>query len=305
MPEFPDLELYLHALRSRVEGHPCHQVFLKDPFILRSVHPPLRSLEGKVLLGLRRLGKRLVCEFESELYLVIHLMIAGRFRWSRAQGKPPAGCMIAWKFESGWLGLSEAGSKRRARVHLLQGETELSAHDPGGLELETLRLDGFATRLRNHRHTLKRILTDPKIFAGIGNAYSDEILLAARLSPLRLSTQLEDDEVRALYEACRSVLQHWKEKLIAEWGDDFPTRVTAFHPDMAAHGKYLQPCPQCQSPIQRIRYADNETNYCARCQTQGRLLADRSLSKLLKEDWPRTLEELEDTFPPRPSGQRL
>lgn len=292
MPEYPDLELYLHALEPRLLGHPLQEVVQKDPFIVRTVEPPLKQLLGKQVVGLSRLGKRVVVHWEEELYLVVHLMIAGRFRWVDAPKKMPGGILMGWRFDSGWLGLTEAGSKRRAKVHLVQGRADLQSHDPGGLEIFQIRAEQFCHQLRQRRHTLKRALSDPTIFAGIGNAYSDEILLHARLSPVRLSTQLKDHEVERLFQSCRQVLSHWKDKHIQHWGDSFPTTVTAFHPDMAAHGKYLQPCPQCGHPIQRIRYASNETNYCACCQTEGRLLADRSLSRLLKQDWPRTLEEL-------------
>lgn len=292
MPEYPDIELYLSALRRRVQGKRLLTIDQKDPFVLRTVEPPLSSLPGLRLESLERLGKRIVLGFEQDLWLIVHLMIAGRFRW--AEQKVPAGCLLAWHFESGWLGLTEAGSKRRAKIHLVQGREALLHHDPGGLDLFSCGLDGFTQQLRSRRHTLKRSLTDPTLFSGIGNAYSDEILLRARLSPVRLSTQLSDAEVEQLYLATLEILAQWRDRLQAQWGDKFPTTVTAFHTDMAAHGKYLQPCPQCSQLIQRIRYADNETNYCAQCQTGGRLLADRSLSRLLKQDWPRTLEELEE-----------
>jgi formamidopyrimidine-DNA glycosylase len=292
MPEYPDLELYLESLRKRVLGKTLLQSVLKDPFVLRSVEPPLSRLEGKTCVGLSRMGKRLVLSFEGDLHLVIHLMIAGRLQWK--QGKHPANHLLSWQFSDGWLALTEAGSKRRAKVLLVQDEQALRMHDPGGIEVHSVDLKTFSEQLRLRRHTLKRALTDPTLFAAIGNAYSDEILLAARLSPVRLTTSLHDSEVEQLYVVIRDLLTDWKQRLISEWGADWPTKVTAFHPAMAAHGKYLQPCPQCQSPIQRIRYADNETNYCAECQTGGRLLADRSLSRLLKQDWPRSLDELEE-----------
>lgn len=292
MPEYPDIELYLSALRVRVQGSRLLSIFQKDPFVLRTVEPPLSILQGLRLQSLERMGKRIVLGFEQDLWLIVHLMIAGRFRWG--EQKAPAGCLVVWQFDSGWLGLTEAGSKRRAKIHLVQGREALLQHDPGGLDLFSCGLEGFSQQLRSRRHTLKRSLTDPTLFSGIGNAYSDEILLRARLSPVRLSTQLSDAEVEQLYLAILEILAQWRERLQSQWGDKFPTTVTAFHADMAAHGKYLQPCPQCSQPIQRIRYADNETNYCAQCQTGGRLLADRSLSKLLKQDWPRTLEELEE-----------
>ncbi len=260
--------------------------------MLRTVEPPLQSLIGLEVLSLRRLGKRIVVRFEQDLFLIIHLMIAGRFRWN--ESKMPGGCLICWKFESGWLGLSEAGTKRRAKIHLVRGEAAVAEHDPGGLEVMEASLDEFRAVLGARRHTLKRALTDPTMFSGIGNAYSDEILLRAHLSPVRMTTQLSEEESGRLFDTIRSLLAGWRDALQKEWGARFPTTVTAFHADMAAHGKYLQPCPQCGHPIQRIRYAENETNYCAVCQTGGKLLADRSLSRLLKSDWPRTLEEMEE-----------
>ena len=292
MPEFPDLELYLAALRARVLGQKLDKVVVKDPFVLRTVEPSPRELEGRVCQGLSRIGKRLVLAFEGDLFLVLHLMVAGRLAWNAK--KHPVQHLLSWHFSAGWLSLTEAGTKRRAKVHILQGPAALQAQDPGGLEVHRVDLPTFAERLRLRRHTLKRALTDPGLFAGIGNAYSDEILLAARLSPVRMTTALEEGEVARLYQTCRELLDRWRDKLLAEWGESWPSKVTAFHPDMGAHGKYLQDCPQCQHPIQRIRYAENETNYCAHCQTDGRLLADRSLSRLLKQDWPRSLEEMED-----------
>ncbi len=273
-------------------GRKLLEIQRKDPFVLRTVEPPLQSLIGLQALALRRLGKRIVVGFEQDLFFIIHLMIAGRFRWN--ESKMPGGCLICWKFESGWLGLSEAGTKRRAKVHLVRGEAAVAEHDPGGLEVMEASLDEFRAVLGARRHTLKRALTDPTMFSGIGNAYSDEILLRAHLSPVRLTTQLSEEESGRLFDTIRSLLAAWRDALQKEWGTQFPTTVTAFHADMAAHGKYLQPCPQCGNPIQRIRYAENETNYCAVCQTGGKLLADRSLSRLLKSDWPRTLEEMEE-----------
>lgn len=293
MPEFPDIELYLHALQARIVGQILRKLQVRDAFVLRSVQPAPSQMEGRRLESLSRLGKRLVMHFEGGYFALVHLMIAGRFRWGP---KAPGGCLVLWQFDSGWLGLSEAGSKRRARLHLGMKLEDLQAHDPGGLELLQCSAQEFGQRLQLRRHTLKRALTDPTLFSGIGNAYSDEILLRARLSPVRLTTQLDEAEILRLYQASRSTLEEWRLRLIEEWGDKFPTTVTAFHPQMAAHGKYLQPCPQCGSLIQRIRYAENETNYCAQCQTGGRLLADRSLSRLLKGDWPKTLEELEERF---------
>lgn len=279
-------------MRTRLLGQKLLEIQRKDPFVLRTVEPPLQALLGLEVLELRRLGKRIVVAFEKDYFLIIHLMIAGRFRWN--ESKMPGGCLICWKFESGWLGLSEAGTKRRAKIHLVAGEAAVAEHDPGGLEVMEASLAEFRQMLGSRRHTLKRALTDPTMFSGIGNAYSDEILLRARLSPVRMTTQLSEEESQRLFETIRSLLAAWRDALKAEWGQKFPTTVTAFHADMAAHGKYLQPCPQCGQPIQRIRYAENETNYCAVCQTGGKLLADRSLSRLLKSDWPRTLEEMEE-----------
>lgn len=278
-------------------GRKLLEIQRKDPFVLRTVEPPLKDLVGLEVRELRRLGKRIVIGFEKDYFLIIHLMIAGRFRWN--ESKMPGGCLICWKFESGWLGLSEAGTKRRAKIHLVVGEAAVAEHDPGGLEVMQASLEEFQEMLSSRRHTLKRALTDPTMFSGIGNAYSDEILLRARLSPVRLTTQLSPEESSRLFHTIRELLASWRDALQAEWGPKFPTSVTAFHADMAAHGKYLQPCPQCGSPIQRIRYAENETNYCAVCQTGGKLLADRSLSRLLKSDWPRTLEEMEEKRRPQ------
>ena len=279
-------------MRPRLTGRKLLEIQRKDPFVLRTVEPPLKDLVGLEVRELRRLGKRIIIAFEQELFLIIHLMIAGRFRWN--ESKMPGGCLMCWKFESGWLGLSEAGTKRRAKIHLVRGEAAVAEHDPGGLEVMEASLEAFRSVLSARRHTLKRALTDPTMFSGIGNAYSDEILLRAGLSPVRMTTQLSEEESQRLYETIRSLLASWRDALQTEWGSKFPTTVTAFHADMAAHGKYLQPCPQCGNPIQRIRYAENETNYCAVCQTGGKLLADRSLSRLLKSDWPRTLEEMEE-----------
>lgn len=291
MPEYPDIELYLHSLESRLVNQVLEGVQQKDPFVLRTVQPPLKELIGSKVLSLRRIGKRIVLEFESQRFLVIHLMIAGRFRWNPK--KSPTG-LLSLTFESGTLSLTEAGTKRRAKVHLVEGTEALKAHDPGGMEIFEATLEQFAAQLTSRRHTLKRALTDPTLFSGIGNAYSDEILLRARLSPVRQTTQLDSAETARLFESCQSTLSEWKAALIEEWAGKFPTTVTAFHPKMAAHGRYLSPCPQCSNPIQRICYSSNETNYCAHCQTEGRILSDRSLAKLLKADWPRTLEELEE-----------
>ena len=294
MPELPDILLYLHALEPRILGRRVTGVRLATPFLLRSVHPPLSAVEGKTIVGLRRLGKRIVVETNDELFLVFHLMIAGRFRWKPAGANIPGKVgLLALDFEHGSLILIEAGSKRRASLHVVQGVDGLAQHDPGGLEVMTADLVTFAEALRRDNHTLKRALTDPHLFSGIGNAYSDEILHAARLSPFKQTSTMTDDEVRRLYEAVRLTLQEWTGRLRREAGDAFPEKVTAFRGGMAVHGRYGKPCPDCGAPVQRIVYAANEANYCANCQTGGRLLADRSLSRLLREDWPRTLEELE------------
>jgi formamidopyrimidine-DNA glycosylase len=294
MPELPDILLYLHALEPRILGRRVTGVRLATPFLLRSVHPPLSAVEGKTIVGLRRLGKRIVVETNDELFLVFHLMIAGRFRWKPAGANIPGKVgLLALDFEHGSLILIEAGSKRRASLHVVQGVDGLAQHDPGGLEVMTADLATFAEALRRDNHTLKRALTDPHLFSGIGNAYSDEILHAARLSPFKQTSTMTDDEVRRLYEAVRLTLQEWTGRLRREAGDAFPEKVTAFRGGMAVHGRYGKPCPDCGAPVQRIVYAANEANYCANCQTGGRLLADRSLSRLLREDWPRTLEELE------------
>ena len=293
MPELPDIAVYIRALEQRIQGQRLEGVELRQPFLLRSVDPPLQELQGRTLCGLRRLGKRIVFEFEGELFLVLHLMIAGRLHW-RESGARPAGRrgLAAFHFGSGTLTLTEAGSKRRASLHTARGERELAQHDPGGLEVLGSQRDTFAAALVGENHTLKRALTDPRLLSGIGNAYSDEILHRARLSPVRLTQQLSAEELTTLHEATQEVLREWIERLSEQAGSDFPEKVTAFRPQMAVHGRYRQPCPTCGSPVQRIVRADNETNYCATCQTGGRLLADRALSRLLKRDWPRTLEEV-------------
>ncbi len=295
MPELPDIRLYLSALEPRVRGQTLTGVRLLNPFLLRSVAPPLADAAGRRVVAVERIGKRVVLALDGELFLVIHLMIAGRFRWLRPGGKPPGKLGLAcFDFPAGTLALTEAGSKRRASLHAVAGRDGLGAFHRGGLDLDTATPEAFAQRLRAENHTLKRSLTDPTILDGIGNAYSDEILHAARLSPLRLTRQLDDTECRRLHAACREVLDTWTRRLQAEAGEAFPDKVTAFRPGMAAHGRYGHPCPVCGAPIQRIRYAEHETNYCAVCQTEGRLLADRALSRLLHDDWPRTLEELEE-----------
>ena len=296
MPELPDLAVYLEALEPRVVGRPLLRIQLASISLLRSVEPPLAAFTGKRVTGLRRIGKRIVFGFEDDLFLVLHLMIAGRLRWKARGAKPPGKIgHAAFEFESGSLLLTEAGTKKRATLHAVRGEAALGAHDPGGLEPLACSLAAFTEALRRESHTLKRTLTDPRFFAGIGNAYSDEILHRARLSPVALTRRLDDEAVARLFEATRATLGDWTERLRRETGAGFPEKVTAFRPEMAVHGRYRQPCPDCGAPVQRILHAENETNYCARCQTGGKLLADRALSRLLKEDWPRTLEELEET----------
>jgi formamidopyrimidine-DNA glycosylase len=294
MPELPDILLYLHALRPRVVGQRISGVRLVSPFLLRSIDPPLSAIEGRLVTDLHRIGKRVVFELEGELFLVFHLMIAGRFRW-KATGAPVPGKvgLMAIDFAAGTLIMTEAGTKRQASLHVVHGRDALSHHNPGGLEVLNLDLATFADTLRRENHTLKRSLTDPHVFSGIGNAYSDEILHAAKLSPFKQTSSLTDDEAARLFDSTRSVLSAWIERLQREAGDEFPEKVTAFREGMAVHGRYGKPCPVCGSPVQRIAYAANEANYCVTCQTGGRLLADRSLSRLLRQDWPRTLDELE------------
>jgi formamidopyrimidine-DNA glycosylase len=294
MPELPDILLYLHALRPRIVGHYVRGVRLASPFLLRSIEPPLAAIDGRRILDLHRLGKRIAIEADGELFLVFHLMIAGRFRWKEPGARIPGKVgLLALDFDHGTLLLTEAGTKRQASLHVVQGRAALAQHNPGGLELLDADLEAFAAALRRDNHTLKRALTDPHLFSGIGNAYSDEILHAARLSPFKQTATLSEDETRRLYDATRVTLTQWIGRLQHETGDAFPDKVTAFRPEMAVHGRYGQPCPDCGSPVQRIRYAANEANYCASCQTGGKLLADRALSRLLREDWPRTLDELE------------
>ncbi len=301
MPELPDVTVYIEALAPRVVGARLERVRLLTPFLLRSVDPPLSAVAGKTVTRLGRLGKRLVLALEDELFLVIHLMIAGRLHWKPAGAKPPGRIgLAAFDFSTGTLTMTEAGTKKRAALDVVRGEAALRAHDPGGIEVLDADLLSFHAALTAENHTLKRVLTDPRVFSGIGNAYSDEILHRARLSPVRLSQALDDDEVRRLHEATRVVLAEWIERLRREAGEGFPEGVTAFRPEMAVHGRYGQPCPDCGAPVQRIVYADNETNYCARCQTGGRMLADRSLSRLLHADWPKTLDEWEARR--RPAG---
>jgi formamidopyrimidine-DNA glycosylase len=300
VPELPDIRLYLHALTPRLVGARLERVRVVKHFVLRSVNPRPGDLEGRIVTGLERIGKRIVVALEEEYFAVIHLMIAGRFRWAPIGAKPPGRIgLAAFDFSSGTLLLTEAGTKRRASLHLAVGRDGLAPFQRGGLDLEGATPASFAAALRRENHTLKRALTDPTILDGVGNAYSDEMLHRARLSPLTWTTRLTDPELDRLYHAARDTIREWSDRLVAETGDAFPEKVTAFRPQMAVHGRYGQPCPVCGSPVQRIRYADNETNYCPTCQTGGRLLADRGLSRLLREDWPRTLEELEELRSPR------
>jgi formamidopyrimidine-DNA glycosylase len=293
MPELPDVTVYLEALQSRLPGRTLNKLRLASPFVLRTVDPSPRDLEGKPVTGLRRLGKRIVLEFEDDLFLVIHLMIAGRFKWLAPAAKLPGKIgLAAFDFDHGTLALTEAGSKRRASIHIVRGEEALREHDRGGLEPLTMTAEQFSEALTLERHTLKRTLTDPRTFSGIGNAYSDEILHRARLSPVQMTTNLDAAEIDRLFRATQEVLTEWIDRLRAETGDRFPEKVTAFRPEMAVHGRYNLPCPDCGSPVQRIVYAENETNYCARCQTGGKLLADRALSRLLNVDWPKSIDEL-------------
>src|SRR6266436_4010542 len=294
MPELPDITIYLEALQPRIVGQPLERARIVSPSLLRTVDPPLGAAEGRTVVGLRRLGKRIVWQMQGDIFLIFHLMIAGRFKWRPARTKSPARVGLAsFDFPTGTLLLTEASPKKRASLHVVRGEAGLAAHDPGGLDVLTSSLTEFKTRLQSESHTLKRALTDPRLFDGIGNAYSDEILHAAKLSPFQLSTKLSDEEVARLHRATQRTLREWIDRLRKEARDDFPEKVTAFRKEMAVHGKYKEPCPVCGSPVQRIRYAANEANYCATCQTGGRVLADRSLSRLLKADWPRSLEEWE------------
>jgi formamidopyrimidine-DNA glycosylase len=295
VPEYPEITVYIEALERRLSGQPLEKVRVRSPSLLRTWDPPVTAIEGLRVQGLRRMGKRVVWQMEDDLYVVIHLMISGRFRW-RARGAAIPGKIghAAFDFPGGTLLLTEASSHKRASLHVVRAEAALSALDPGGLEPLDASADEFREALLRENRTLKRALTDPRILSGIGNAHSDEILLFAGLSPVRLTRQLDVAEVMRLYETTRRSLAEWADRLRAEVGDGFPEKVTAFHPAMAAHGKFGEPCPVCGSPIQRIKYAQKETNYCAQCQTGGKLLADRALSRLLGKDWPRTLEELEE-----------
>lgn len=294
MPELPDIVTYIEALTPRILGEPLERARVASPFLLRTAVPPLEAAEGRVVAGLSRIGKRIAWEMEGQLFLVFHLMIAGRFKW-RPPGASPSGRsgLAAFDFPAGTLLLTEASQKHRASLHVVAGKAALQAFDPGGLNVLGADLAAFRARLRSASHTLKRALTDPRLFDGIGNAYSDEILHAARLSPFHLTGRLADDESARLYHAARSTLLAWIGRLQTATAGKFPEKVTAFREGMAVHGRYKQPCPVCGSPVQRIRYAANEANYCATCQTGGRVLADRALSRLLKDDWPRSLEDWE------------
>jgi formamidopyrimidine-DNA glycosylase len=295
LPELPDVVVYIEALERRVLGRRLAGVRLLSPFVLRTVEPPIVALVGHRILGIRRLGKRIVLAFEGDRFVVIHLMIAGRLRWGTPGAKAPGRIgLAAFDFDEGTLLLTEAGSRRRASLHVVAGGSALAEFHRGGLEPLEVSPANFSARLRLESHTLKRALTDPRLFSGIGNAYSDEILHRARLSPLKLTSRLSDEEAVRLHGATREVLTEWTERLRRDTGTGFPEKVTAFREGMAVHGRYRQPCPACGTPVQRIRYAENETNYCPSCQTEGRLLADRGLSRLLREDWPRSLEEMDD-----------
>jgi formamidopyrimidine-DNA glycosylase len=294
VPELPDIVVYIEALEKRIQGSILERVRIASPFLLRTAVPPLSSVDGKKIVELRRLGKRICFGFEGDLWLVLHLMIAGRLHWYDERGKAAKSRGLAvFEFSNGSLVLTEAGTQKRASLHVVQGEAGLENLNPGGLEIFDATTEQFAGAIRAKNHTLKRALTDPRILSGIGNAYSDEILFEARLSPFTLTQKLSDKEIKGLFEAVKRTLNEWVERLRAESRERFPEKVTAFRPDMATHGKYGQPCPRCGSKIQRIRYGSNETNYCPKCQTGGKLLADRALSRLLKDDWPRTPEELE------------
>ena len=304
MPELPDVAVYVSALERFVTGRPLERFRLSSPFLVRSFDPPVSTVEGRTVTGIRRLGKRIVFAFEEvpdgeSLFLVLHLMIAGRLRWKpRGVKVPRRNGLAAFDFPAGSLLLTEASSKKRASLYLVRGEEGLAAHDPGGVEVFETDLEGFRAALGRKNHTLKRALTDPRLVSGIGNAYSDEILHRAGFSPFKQTSRLDDEQWTRLFDAVREVLAEWTERLGREVGDGFPDKVTAFRPEMAVHGRYRQPCPVCQTPVQRLVYAENEANYCPTCQTGGKLLADRALSRLLKKDWPRTLEELEARMAP-------
>ena len=291
MPELPDILAYIDALEERVTGEVLVDVTVHNPFVLRSVQPSITEIKGKKIVALRRIGKRIAMEFENGIFLIIHLMIAGRLHWRSS--KPNKQTLATFVFSNGNLVFTEAGSQKRASIYLVKSEQDLKEHDPGGVEVLEASFEEFRDALKSENHTLKRSLTDPHIFSGIGNAYSDEILHEAQLSPMQLTSRLDDEEIGRLYEAVRSTLSLWSDRLRAEAKKTFPEKVTAFRPEMAVHGKYGQPCPRCRTPIQRIAYAQNEANYCPKCQTGGKLLADRALSRLLKKDWPKSLEDME------------
>jgi len=294
MPELPDIAVYIEALEKRILGQTLERTRITTPFLVRTFDPPISAAEGKSVRELRRIGKRIAIGLDDDIWLVFHLMIAGRLHWKDAAAKVGGKySLAAFDFASGSLILTEAGTRRRASLHVVQGEEALRALDPGGLEILDTDLERFSHALTLENHTLKRVLTDPRVFSGIGNAYSDEILFDARLSPITLTQKLTREQIERLYESVQRTMLMWVDRLRAETGDKFPEKVTAFRDDMAVHGRYEKPCPRCGSPVQRIRYADNETNYCAVCQTGGKLLADRALSRLLGKDWPKTLEEME------------
>jgi len=293
MPELPDVTVYVEALERRIVGRRLAEIRLNSPFVLRTVAPPLAEVQGRRVIGVRRLGKRIVIALEGERFLVLHLMIAGRLRWLLPGAKPPARITLAtFAFDNGVLAFTEAGTRKRASLHAVQGAAALAEFDRGGVELDSIDAAGFAARLKLENHTLKRALTDPRLFSGIGNAYSDEILHRARLSPLALTHKLSAEDSQRLFASAKAVLGEWTERLRREAGENFPEGVTAFRREMAVHGRFGKPCPDCGAPVQRIVYADNETNYCANCQTGGTVLADRALSRLLKASWPRSIDEL-------------
>ncbi|HTP12432.1 MAG TPA: DNA-formamidopyrimidine glycosylase family protein [Bacteroidota bacterium] len=293
MPEFPDVTVYMESLQARIGGHVLEKVRLASPFVLRSVEPPLQSIEGKTVAGFRRIGKQIVWEFEGPMFLVIHLMIAGRFHWKKPGAKAPGKIgLAAFDFADGTLLLTEASTKKRASMHLVGSESGLAAFDKGGIEVFDASVEKFRQVVKKENHTLKRSLTDPRLFSAIGNAYSDEILHRARLSPLQLTQRLSDDEIERLYVGTRETLREWTDRLRGQVGTNFPEKVTAFHEEMVVHGKFEKPCAVCGTKVQRIVYAENECNYCPKCQTGGKILADRSLSRLLKDDWPKTIDEL-------------
>ena len=303
MPELPDITAYLEALDQRIVGHALEKVQIAGPFLLRTASPAIDAVQGHKVIGLRRIGKRIAIGFDNDLWLVFHLMIAGRLHWSEKR-KVPDGrrTLAALDFDTGSLTLTEAGARKRASLHVIEGESALQKMDPGGIDVIAATRNEFSAALTQENHTLKRSLTDPHFFSGIGNAYSDEILHRAQLSPIALTRKLKPEEIKRLYEATKGSLKEWVQRLHDEAAGKFPEKVTAFRPEMAVHGKYGQPCPRCGTKVQKIQYASNETNYCAKCQTGGKLLADRSLSRLLREDWPRTLEELEERKAERSVG---